>query len=143
MSLRTVASFRTYAVQGAENWYEDAGSGRLQSGSVGIALEANFAAVVNSEVDYRVFLTPNGDCKGLYVSNKTATSFEVRELGGGASNVAFDYRIMAKRKGFEKLRMEDVTLRERKQAEQRPNFRWRVATARVSRVPSQQAAPKK
>jgi hypothetical protein len=134
---------RTYAVQAAENWYEDAGSGQLQSGSARVALEANFAAVVNSEVDYHVFLTPEGDCKGLYVSHKTETGFEVRELGGGASNVAFDYRIMAKRKGFEKLRMEDVTLRERKQAEQRPNFRRRVATASVSPASSQQAALKK
>jgi hypothetical protein len=127
---------RTYAVQAAENWYEDAGSGQLQSGSARVALEANFAAVVNSDMDYHVFLTPNGDCKGLYVSNKTATGFEVRELGGGASNVAFDYRIMVKRRGFEKLRMDDVTLQERKQAEQRPNFRRRVATgASVSPAP--------
>jgi len=30
-------------------------------------------------------------------------------LGGGKSNVAFDYRVIVRRKGYEKLRMEDVT----------------------------------
>jgi hypothetical protein len=58
-----------------------------------------------------VFLTPNGDCKGLYVASKTAGGFEVRELGGGTSNISFDYRIVAKRLGFENARMEDVTER--------------------------------
>jgi hypothetical protein len=56
-----------------------------------------------------VFLTPNGDCKGLYVAQKSATSFVVRELGGGTSSIAFDYRIMAKRRGYEGIRMADMT----------------------------------
>jgi hypothetical protein len=56
-----------------------------------------------------VFLTPNGDCKGLYVSQKSPTSFVVRELGGGTSNIVFDYRIMAKRKGYEQTRLADKT----------------------------------
>jgi hypothetical protein len=52
---------------------------------------------------------PNGDCKGLYVTNKTATSFEVRELGGGTSSVDFDYRITAVRKNYENVRFADHT----------------------------------
>jgi len=53
-------------------------------------------------------LTPLGDCNGLYVADKTATGFEVRESGGGASSVGFDYRIVAKRTGYEDVRMEKV-----------------------------------
>lgn len=98
-----------YAVQSAENWFEDAGSGQLSNGSASIALDPTFAQTVNLGVDYHVFLTPNGDCKGLYVSQKSATSFEVHELGGGNSSVAFDYRIMAKRSGYENTRLADVT----------------------------------
>jgi hypothetical protein len=60
-------------------------------------------------MDYHVFLTPKGDCKGLYVANETAGGFEVHELGGGSSSIAFDYRIVAKRKGFENIRMADLT----------------------------------
>jgi hypothetical protein len=72
---------------------------------------------VNLGVEYHVFLTPNGDCKGLYVSQKSATSFEVHELGGGNSSVAFDYRIMAKRSGYENARLADVTEQYEKIAE--------------------------
>jgi hypothetical protein len=98
-----------YAMQSPENWFEDAGSGQLSSGSARIALDAAFAQTVNAGVEYHVFLTPNGDCKGLYVSLKSPTSFEVHELGGGTSNIGFDYRIMAKRVGYENVRLADLT----------------------------------
>ncbi len=42
--------------------------------------ESMFAQNVNLEVGYRVFLTPNADYEGLYVAEKTATGFQVREL---------------------------------------------------------------
>jgi hypothetical protein len=71
---------------------------------------------VNTGVEYHVFLTPDGDCKGLYVSAKTASGFEVRELGRGNSNIAFEYRIMAKRVGYENVRLKNVTERFNKQA---------------------------
>jgi hypothetical protein len=74
-----------------------------------INLDAAFAETVNTSAGYHVFLTPNGDCTGLYVSQKSLSSFEVRELGGGASSIAFEYRIVAHRKGQEGIRMPDVT----------------------------------
>ncbi|MGA8029330.1 MAG: hypothetical protein WB992_19485 [Bryobacteraceae bacterium] len=98
-----------YAVEAPENWFEDFGSGELSGGAVTITLEPTFAQSVNTDVEYHVFLTPNGDCKGLYVSNKTAHGFAVRELSGGQSNVAFDYRIVARRKGYETIRLADKT----------------------------------
>jgi hypothetical protein len=98
-----------YAIQGPENWFEDAGSGQLSNGSARIDLDPTFAQTVNTEIDYKVFPVPNGDCKGLYITQKTQTSFEVHELGGGTSSVAFDYRIMAKRKGYENVRLADKT----------------------------------
>jgi hypothetical protein len=104
---------RFYNVESTENWFEDFGSGQLSEGKAVIKLESNFAAAVNSRVDYHVFLTANGDSHGLYVAGKTATSFEVREQGGGMSSVAFDYRIVSKRKGYENVRMENVTERQR------------------------------
>jgi hypothetical protein len=100
---------RLYAVESAENWFEDAGSGQLSGGSAAVTLEPTFAQSINGDHEYHVFLTPGGDCEGLYVDHKTERGFEVHELRGGHSNVAFEYRIMAKRKGFENVRMEDVT----------------------------------
>jgi hypothetical protein len=98
-----------YAIEGPENWFEDAGSGQLSNGSARVDLDPTFAQTVNTEMDYKVFPVPNGDCKGLYITQKTQTSFEVHELGGGTSSITFDYRIMAKRKGYENVRLADKT----------------------------------
>jgi hypothetical protein len=100
---------RLYAVEAADNWFEDAGSGQLSNGSAAIRFESAFSQTVNPSVEYHIFLTPKGDCEGLYVSHEGPDGFEVHELRGGKSNIAFDYRIMARRKGFENVRMQDVT----------------------------------
>jgi hypothetical protein len=97
-----------YAVESPENWFEDFGSGEMNNGVAWIPLEASFAEATNATVTYHVFLTANGDSNGLYVSRKTSAGFEVREHGGSASNVAFDYRIVAKRRGYEAIRMAEV-----------------------------------
>jgi len=107
----------TYSVQSAENWIEDYGSGQLNNGSATVIIETAFAETVNTGVEFHVFLTPGGDCKGLYVTNKTASSFEVHELGGGTSSIPFDYKIVAKRRGFETQRLVDVTDRMRVEAD--------------------------
>jgi hypothetical protein len=106
-----VRRVETYAVQSPENWMEDFGSGELKRGVAVVKIEAAFAETVSETADYHVFLTPNGDSKGLYVIRKTATSFEVRESGGGTSSLSFDYRIVAKRRGYEAQRLTDVTER--------------------------------
>ncbi|MGC2561260.1 MAG: DNRLRE domain-containing protein, partial [Terriglobales bacterium] len=98
-----------FAMQSAENWFEDFGSATLVNGIATVALDPTFAQTVNTTTEYHVFITPNGDCKGLYISKKSAGSFEVRELSAGQSNVDFDYRIVARRKGFENVRLTDVT----------------------------------
>jgi hypothetical protein len=98
-----------YAMESPQHWFEDFGAGQLENGTAAVALDPTFAETVNGASDYHVFLTPEGDCRGLYVSSKTASGFEVRELGGGRSTVAFDYRIVALRRGFESVRLEDVT----------------------------------
>jgi hypothetical protein len=98
-----------YAVEAPENWFEDYGSEHLENGAATVTLDPTYAQTVNTGMEYHVFLTPSGDCNGLYVTNKTANSFEVRELKGGHSNIAFDYRIIAKRNGYEQIRLADKT----------------------------------
>ena len=68
--------------------------------SAHIALEPTFAQTVNTNLDYHVFLTPRRECEG-------PTGFEVRELHHGSSSIAFDYRIIAKRKNHETVRLAD------------------------------------
>lgn len=98
-----------YAVEAPENWFEDYGLGQLSSGSAHIVLDPTFAQTVNTNLDYHVFITPRGECEGLYVTGLTPSGFEVRELHHGSSSVAFDYRIIAKRKNYENLRLADRT----------------------------------
>lgn len=100
---------RLYCVESPENWFEDFGSGKLKGGRATIALEKAFAKLVTCK-DYHVFLTPEGDCNGLYVQRKTGTGFEVRELQKGASAVSFSYRIVARRRDAKGKRLEIVQL---------------------------------
>jgi hypothetical protein len=112
-SLASTAGSRTvetYAMQSPENWMEDFGSGAMQRGVGVVQIDPAFAETVTGDASYHVFLTQRGDSKGpLYVANVTASSFEVREANGGTSSIAFDYRIVAKRRGYEDKRLTDVT----------------------------------
>jgi hypothetical protein len=38
-----------------------------------------------------------GNCQGVFVENKTGSSFDVTELNGGTSNTPFSYTIVANR----------------------------------------------
>jgi hypothetical protein len=96
-------------ISSPENWFEDFGSGQLSNGQAAVNIEEVFGETVNTGMDYHVFITPKGDCEGLYVSHESPTGFEVHELRNGHSNIAFDYRIVAKRKGFEQIRLADKT----------------------------------
>jgi hypothetical protein len=100
----------TYAMQSPENWMEDFGSGAMQRGVGVVQIDPAFAETVTGDASYHVFLTQRGDSKGpLYVTNVTASSFEVREANGGTSSIGFDYRIVGKRRGYETKRLTDVT----------------------------------
>ncbi len=111
-----------YAVEAPENWFEDFGTGQLVAGSAVVSLDPKFTQAVNTTTDYHVFLTPRGDCKGLYFSQQSATSFVVREIGAGTSNVQFDYRIVARRKGYENIRLADMTERVNRLRQSRPGM---------------------
>ena len=86
-----------YCMESPEVWFEDFGAARLKRGRALVKIDADFAKVIKRG-DYRVFVTPEGDCRGLYIRGKRVASFEVRELAGGKSNVAFSYRVVGRRK---------------------------------------------
>ena len=92
-----------HCMESPEHWFEDFGTAKLRNGRAVVALDADFAKVIKRG-DYRVFVTPEGDCRGLYIRNRSAASFEVRELGGGKSSVAFSYRIVGRRKDVRRHR---------------------------------------
>jgi hypothetical protein len=101
-----------HCMESPEHWFEDFGSAKLARGRALVKLDANFAKVIKRG-DYRVFVTPEGNCHGLYVRRKSANSFEVRELTGGKSSIAFSYRIVGRRKdikGHRRLAKVDMPL---------------------------------
>jgi hypothetical protein len=98
-----------YCEESTESWFSDYGRANLVNGRVTVQLDRDFAAVVRAD-DYEVFLTPRGDCKGLYVAAQNPNGFEVRELQGGTSSLAFSYRVVAKRKDIPGQRLEKVDL---------------------------------
>jgi hypothetical protein len=104
-----------YAIESPEVWFEDFGSGVLSDGEAFVAFEALFAETVDLSEDYKVSLTPV--CSQpvlLSVTAKTPQGFSVLgvSLDGQASDCGFDYRVSAKRLGYENLRLEPAPLRE-------------------------------
>ena len=51
--------------------------------------------LIRMSCSLRVFVQLEGDCNGVYVTNKTATGFDVVELNNGSSNVSFQWSITA------------------------------------------------
>jgi hypothetical protein len=97
-----------YAVESPESWFEDFGSARLVRGRATIRVDRAFRTVVRGP--YHVFLTPEGDCRGLYVARKSTAALEVRESQGGRSSLTFSYRIVARRRDIPGRRFARVTL---------------------------------
>src|SRR5215216_1705729 len=92
-----------HCMESPEHWFEDFGAAKLKNGRATVKLDSDFAKTIKRG-GYHVFVTPEGDCRGLYVRGKTAASFEVRELGGGKSSVVFSYRIVGKRRDITRHR---------------------------------------
>jgi hypothetical protein len=86
----------TYATMSSVPNVEDFGEAQLTAGQAYVSLKQAIAATIDARVNYMVFITPEGDTRGLYVTQKTPAGFVVRESQGGRSDAAFSYRIVAK-----------------------------------------------
>ena len=87
---------QAYSPQQPTPTFEDTGEAQLYNGQASVRLDPAFAALLDARSSYLVFITPVGNSQGLYVTNRTASGFTVRENGNGRSTLAFDYRIVAK-----------------------------------------------
>jgi len=106
-------SRRLYAIESAEVWFEDFGTGQLIGGEATVSLEPIFAQTVNLAETYHVFLTPIGDEPVLlFVTSKGPAGFTVRgvTLSGEPAGATFDWRIVAKRAGYEDQRLESANV---------------------------------
>jgi hypothetical protein len=77
------------------------GTGKLVGGEARIQLGETFKWVTNPDIGLTAYLTPRGDCKGLYVASLSTSELVVKELQGGTSDIAFDFMVYGLRIGFE------------------------------------------
>lgn len=98
-----------FAARTSQPTIDDIGENVLRHGVAQVALAADFANTIDSSKPYVVLLTPEGDA-ALYVASRSARGFEVRQVGGGRSTIAFAYRIVAKPYGLKDERLPFKTL---------------------------------
>jgi hypothetical protein len=100
---------RLYCMESPELWFEDFGTGQLEDGQATVTIDPLFAETVNLDLNYHVYVTPISDeAVLLFVTAKTKIYFEVQgvTLDGSPSDASFDYRIVAKRLGYEDRRLD-------------------------------------
>lgn len=108
---KQVRSVDAYASSEAEPTIEDTGEATLVGGVAHVQLDPKFANVIDTNSDYVVLITPEGDCRGLYVADRRSDGFVVRELQGGHATLGFAYRIVAKRFGVSGARLPMMDVR--------------------------------
>ena len=110
---KRVASVGAFGTVATEPTIEDDGEAQLAQGQAYVRLDPQFANVIDTASRYLVSVTPEGDCRGLYVADRSPNGFTVRELGGGRASVAFEYRIVARRFGVHASRLPFMGVRHR------------------------------
>ncbi|NII25971.1 hypothetical protein HB364_12825 [Pseudoflavitalea sp. X16] len=88
-----------YCTEAPEVLFQDIGTAQLVNGKAHVTIDPILARniSVSKERPLKVFIQLEGDCKGVYVTNKSASGFDVIELQGGTSNTSFSYQIIANR----------------------------------------------
>ena len=88
-----------FAPEAPEILFEDYGTGKLVNGKATITLDPilSKSIFVSDKFPLKVFIQLEGDCNGVFVTNKSQTGFTVIELNNGNSNVPFSWHIVANR----------------------------------------------
>ncbi|WP_299763009.1 hypothetical protein [uncultured Dokdonia sp.] len=88
-----------FAPEAPEIVFQDYGVGQLVNGEAQIKLDAVLKKSLHIDADHplKVYVTLEGDCNGVYVTNKSIDGFTVKELKNGTSNAAFSWQIVANR----------------------------------------------
>jgi len=101
---------KMYCEEATEIWFTDYGSAKLSNGRCIVELDPVFlqTVTIDNNNPVKVFIQMTDECpNGVYVK-KGKTTFEVIEQNGGNSSASFDYRIVAKRRGFETRRLTHI-----------------------------------
>lgn len=88
-----------FAPESPEILFQDYGTSKLINGESYIKLDPVLTKniFVDEKHPLKVFIQLEGDCKGVYVTEKSKDGFKVKELQNGKSNVEFSWQIVANR----------------------------------------------
>ncbi|MCL9807356.1 hypothetical protein NAT51_17645 [Flavobacterium amniphilum] len=88
-----------FCPEAPEVLFEDYGTGKLNNGEAYIALDKILAASMKIDEKHplKVFIQLEGDCNGVFVTDKSSNGFRVKELQNGSSNVSFSWHIVGNR----------------------------------------------
>lgn len=94
-----------YCQESPENWFEDFGSATITNGKALVKVPNDYLQTVTINTTYpmKVFITPNANIGNWWVE-KGEDSFTLY-APDAADGSAFDFRIVAKRKAYEDLRL--------------------------------------
>lgn len=100
-----------FAPEAPEVLFEDYGTGQLTNGSAKIDIDPIFAKniFVDEKHPLKVFIQLEGDCNGVFVTNKSKNGFTVKELNRGKSNVKFSWHIVGNRADETRSNGEKIT----------------------------------
>ncbi len=77
------------------------GTSNLENGIAFISLPDKIQKVLSEKIPIKVIITPNSECNGLYVTNKSTAGFMVKELANGRANASFDWLLIGRLKNNE------------------------------------------
>lgn len=88
-----------FSPEAPEILFQDFGMGRLSNGVARITIDPVLknSLFVDSDHPLKVFVTLEGDCNGIYITDKSINGFTVKELQNGTSDVSFSWQIVANR----------------------------------------------
>ena len=88
-----------FSPEAPEILFQDFGTGQLLNGRARIKIDPVLkqAIYVDENHPLKVYVTLEGQCNGIYVTDKSADGFTVIELDNGNSNVPFSWQIVASR----------------------------------------------
>merc|ERR1712232_284243 len=88
-----------FSPEAPEILFQDFGTGQLVNGEARINIDPILQSGIYVDENHplKVYVTLEGDCNGVFVTNKSAEGFTVKELQGGTSNAPFSWQIVANR----------------------------------------------
>jgi len=86
-----------FCTEAPEVLFQDFGEGELKNGKATIILDKILSKNISENKPVKVFIQLEGDCNGVYITNKSNKGFTVNELKNGKSNTKFSWQIIGNR----------------------------------------------